>query len=80
MCSGLQQVMGAFTWTRSGETSPQWCAMPSGQLKTLTGRYSDLRQVDPRTLNNVVCNIANAPGNNDQGLRAIQNNAGGCPP
>ena len=78
MCD-TQQVMGAFTWTRSGETSPQWCAMPSGQLKTLTGRYSDLRQVDPRTLNNVVCNLANAPSNNDQGLRAIQNNAGGCP-
>ncbi len=52
----------------------------ASQLKTLSGRYSNLAGEDPQTLDSVVCNIANAPAYNDQGLWAIQNNAGGCPP
>lgn len=37
MC-GEDHVIGAFTWTRTGEPHPQWCTNPTnGQLKTVSG-------------------------------------------
>ena len=76
------RVLGAFTWTRTGEPHPQWCTNPTnGQLKTVSGgQYSQPQAEGLGTLNNVVCHIGNAPPYTDPGLSAIQSSVGGCPP
>lgn len=81
MC-GEDHVIGAYTWIRTGEPHPQWCTNPTnGQLKTVSGgEYNQPRSEGLGTLNNVVCNIGNAPAYNDPGLSAIRSSVGGCPP
>jgi uncharacterized repeat protein (TIGR03803 family) len=69
------QVIDGFTWTRSGNGIVAGSCPVPGMVT-----YGDPQPDDPSKLAEVVCNLGNASTfQSDDGLAAIQRQAGGCP-
>jgi hypothetical protein len=69
------QVIDGFTWTRSGNGIVAGSCPVPGMVT-----YGDPQPDDPSKLAEVACNLGNASTfQSDDGLAAIQRQAGGCP-